>query len=171
MQVQRKRRFGELPGWVAAAFAALFGAGAIYNIVRGDWLNAAGGIGIAAILGGLYLHSRSEEAKLARFLAWLTENAAAIRNGGASFDGVAITSQTRIRRFETCATILIVGFRTSSRFLIEGRDNSALVGIGYTAIALLFGWWSILGPFWTIPIVIRNAMGGHRLTVGDLLAG
>jgi hypothetical protein len=167
VQVEDKRGWVR---WVLLAAGIAFCLPVPFNLYRGDFANAAGGAVIgAAGVGGFLVTHRARIAR-ANFIRWLYENADAVRNGSATFDGQPIRLSTRLRVFETAVSMLLVSCKFSSRFIVDGDPAATTVKFTSTAASLLLGWWGIpFGPVFTLMAVYRNLRGGHTTTVSQLL--
>jgi hypothetical protein len=73
--------------------------------------------------------------------------------------------------FQYCISVLVVTFKRASRvYEIGPGANTFRLGLRYSAVSLLLGWWGIpWGPIWTIGTVFTNCQGGKDIT-HDLLA-
>jgi hypothetical protein len=72
----------------------------------------------------------------------------------------------RLVHYSYCVSILILTFkRSTSPQLIRAGQSPALMGLPWTALTLVAGWWGIpWGPIYTIQCVARNLRGGYDVT-------
>lgn len=157
--------------WIALICAILFAAGGIYNLVGPgpNYVEAAGGLGFAAALAGVFLFSRREERRSEGFLTWLLQNADAIERGDAKYGGAPIRKTTRVTQYQAALSFLIVSLKLPSAYYI-GEQDRFLTAALYTFVSLLLGWWGIpWGPIYTVQAVYSNLTGGKRRTVGELM--
>ncbi len=125
---------------------------------------------IAAVIGVISFTLRKGMTKSGEFLAWVNENIGSIKNGTAMYRGRHITLDTEITQFQACISLLLFSTRLPSGFYIKGQDNSLAAGLVFTIISLMLGWWGIpWGPVFTIHTLIKNLMGGHKQTIGELV--
>jgi len=77
-----------------------------------------------------------------------------------------LQSGTKIIVFQYCFSIFILSFkRPSPAFLVKVNESQWNLGIKYSLISFLFGWWGIpWGPIWTISTLFRNLKGGVDVT-------
>ncbi len=132
--------------------------------------------GVAALYLVIFLYLvRRETARSLSFAAWLDENRAALLSGATlEYAGTPVhrDSVVAFYSYVLCGFCpLPVAERFVSRSYIVGAGSRLWPRLGYTAVSLLLGWWSLVG----IPAVIassyRNLMGGARQTVSGLLDG
>ncbi len=122
---------------------------------------------IATLIAGVFVFFEVEKHRARRFLRWLRKNREALQVGGVPFHGQELGTQSEVVQYEICVSmfILYAQFRTS--YCVKGRDLG--MRLLSTVIVLLFGWWSLWGPFVTIKNLVVNLRGGHRVRVEDLL--
>jgi hypothetical protein len=90
------------------------------------------------------------------------------RYAGASpvrvIDEIAIGG--RLVVYQYCISLGIVTFKRSSGVkLVHAGQNAALVGLPYTLVSVVAGWWGIpWGPIYTIETILRNLQGGIDVT-------
>lgn len=105
------------------------------------------------------------------FLHWLGMNHAAVREGTAMFRDVRITPQTELVRFTTVVSMVLMTFRTPSRFYVKGVESTGWANAAYTTATFLLGWWGFpWGLIYTPAALYRNLSGGERVSVDALLA-
>ncbi len=153
--------------------AGLFLVGAGYNFISsdGDVTEGIAGLVIAASLIGLWWLTREQDRLNREFVAWLSDNAAAIASGGSRYKETLITGKTEITQYQVALSFLIVSIKVPSRFLIAGDTSKTAIAWSYTIASVVFGWWGIpWGPVYTIQSVFRNLKGGHKQKVWDILA-
>lgn len=125
---------------------------------------------VTVVIGAVAIFIYKEEKKSTDFLKWLVNNALQIKNGAAQYNGKLIKQTTETTQFQACFSFLVLSTKSPSRFFIRGHDNTILMGTIYTIITLIFGWWGIpWGPIYTLETLYRNATGGHKQVVGDML--
>jgi hypothetical protein len=79
-----------------------------------------------------------------------------------------VTLDTKLVQYQ-CAVAFVVGcFLTPSRLYIQGEEDTAPVAIFCTVVSLLFGWWALPGPLFTLRALWVNLRGGSVSTVRDL---
>lgn len=158
--------------WLLLVFAALFLVGASYNLaLTGDYTNAVAGLGIAAFMVGVYLFFRRERQKSFAFLTWLVANRDAFSRGPALYEGKPITPDTRLVRFQACLSFLVVSTKAPSRYCVEAYDYVFPIGLVFSLVTLVLGWWGLpWGPLWTLQVLRLNLGGGETQVVADLLA-
>ena len=152
-------------------FALLFGAGAVYNLFRGNFVNVAWGLGFAFVLfvfGSLLGH---EEARAEEFEKWLLNNKTALLDGETlDFEGQNIALTTQLARYEWLLSFVIASSSQKTRYLVRGTTKTKLSACFCCVLTLIFGWWSLpTGPletFWTLG---KNARGGEKTDVARLL--
>ena len=68
--------------------------------------------------------------------------------------------------FHYCVSIVVLTFRRSSDiYFVRAGESAAKIGIGFTLLSLLAGWWGIpWGPIYTIGSVATNLGGGKDVT-------
>jgi hypothetical protein len=78
----------------------------------------------------------------------------------------AIEAGARLVVYQYCVSILILTFRRASGVkLIAPGQNPVLIGLPYTLVTLVAGWWGIpWGPIYTIQALWRNLNGGIDVT-------
>ena len=155
--------------WVGAlALLSLLFAGMSYSEGKSD--SAILWIEIAVVIGIIAIFIQKEEKKANDFLLWLVNNAAAVRNGTARYDGKLITPATKVTQFQACFSFLIMTTKSPSRFFINGHDNLIANGLAYTLVTLVFGWWGLpWGPIYTLETLYRNTVGGHKQVIGEMI--
>lgn len=159
-------------GLATAALAVLGGGflvGAVLNLRTGDMAEAAACAAIGAVLLCAFVVYQRDARHERDLLDWLELNAAAIRKGGADYDGFTVTMHTPVRQFGLCVSALVIAWRLPSRLLLEGKDDVRLRGIVFSVATLLLGWWSLSGLVWTPAALVRNLRGGRAGTIGDYL--
>lgn len=71
----------------------------------------------------------------------------------------------KLVQYDYCFSFFVYATKNSSDlYFIKSDENAVLKGLSYTVATALFGWWSIVGPFWTVPALINNLRGGRDLT-------
>ena len=152
--------------------AALFLLGALYNLFgpEPNITEGTAGIAISLALGGVYLFRRQQLSLNILFLAWLHENAFAVKSGGAVYDGILVTAETEITQYQIALSALLVSAKSPSRFYFVGHEPTLGIAVFATVVSLIFGWWGIpWGPVYTIQAASRNIRGGMRQRVRALL--
>ena len=68
--------------------------------------------------------------------------------------------------FYYCVSLLIITLkRPSSIYFVRAGDTAMGMGLAFTAVSLVFGWWGIpWGPIYTIQSVYINLSGGKDVT-------
>jgi hypothetical protein len=72
----------------------------------------------------------------------------------------------RLVVYQYCISLVFVSYRRSSGIKsIRPGQSAVVVGLPYSLISLVAGWWGIpWGPFWTIRTIWRNLRGGIDVT-------
>lgn len=160
--------------WVLAIIALVSLAGLIRGILVMDSLpfdETLAQVVIMVVAGGLSVFFFKARKSTNKFLQWLAENAEVVRNGGALYESVPITSDTVLRSYQTTVSVVVFSMKEQTRFYVAGQESGALSGIFCTITSLVFGWWGIpWGPIWTVQSLLRNIRGGSKQKVGDLLS-
>ncbi|MFA4936211.1 MAG: hypothetical protein WC568_10295 [Candidatus Methanoperedens sp.] len=156
--------------WVGAlALLGLLFSGMSYS--DGKYDTAVFWLEIAVVIGIIAIFLQKEKNKSNDFLLWLVNNGANVRNGTARYNGKHITLTTEVTQFQACFSFLILTTKSPSRFFIRGQDNLIAIGLVYTLVTLVFGWWGLpWGPIYTLETLYRNIVGGHKQNIGDMLA-
>lgn len=156
--------------WILPIVALLFAGGAVVAGADGQVANAAVAGAIALVAVGLFLFFRGQRQAQERFLGWLSSNAEAISRGGVARGQIVVRPETELMVYEAASSFFVVTLRLRSRMFLAGEREAGTARWMYSLASLIFGWWGIpWGPIWTIGAVVRNARGGHRLRVADLL--
>ena len=93
--------------------------------------------------------------------ARLARNREAIRNGTALFNGLSITYETELTRYEQGTALLFVYIWKYSQFYVYGQESPGPLPRDFILHSLLWGWWSFpLGPVRTLRAIITNLRGG-----------
>jgi Fe-S cluster assembly iron-binding protein IscA len=102
--------------------------------------------------------------------ARLARNRESIRNGTALFNGIPITYETELTRYEL-VTAFIFGYECEySRYYVYGQESPGSIPHVFVLHSLVFGWWSFpMGPVHTVAAIITNLRGGRRRRVSDLI--
>ena len=157
--------------WVLLGAGGLFALGVPVNLVNGDLPNALVGALISGLgVGGFLFITQNQKAR-ARFLAWLSANAAAVRAGGAVWEGQTVTEATVLKTYDVAVSMLIVSTRFMTRFVLAGDPAEARIKWVATAVSILLGPWGIpFGPIFSIQALVKNLRGGHAVPLSALLA-
>jgi hypothetical protein len=148
------------------AFSILFLLGAIYNLVKLDFINVVWGLIISGVLFGLYLLLKRESRKSDEFISWITYNQDKIIREGAVYQDILIDKDTQITQFQVCLSFLIFTTKIPTRFYIKDHDNTIFISLFCTFISLIGGWWGLpWGPIYTVQVVIKNIVGGNKRTI------
>jgi hypothetical protein len=77
---------------------------------------------------------------------------------------------SRLVVYQYCISLFIVSYKRSSGIKsVRPGQSAVVVGLPYTLISLVAGWWGIpWGPFWTIRTMWRNLKGGVDVTPARL---
>lgn len=127
-------------------------------------------LGISVFCLGAFAILKTEERKRKEFASWFAQNKEAIQGGRASYEGKEINPQTQLVQFTVVISLLVISTRVPSRYYVLGQESTTLVGIIYSVITLITGWWGIPhGPIWTVKAVYKNLTNGYRISVSDLL--
>jgi hypothetical protein len=67
-------------------------------------------------------------------------------------------------------SLLVITITLPSRHYI-GNESAAATGLLCAFTSLVLGWWGVpWGPVYTVQSLFRNARGGIKMAVGDVLA-
>lgn len=68
--------------------------------------------------------------------------------------------------FEYCISIIVMTFRQpSALYFIKSSESPFMVGLPYTVLSLLLGWWGFpWGPIYTFSSIATNLRGGKDIT-------
>lgn len=69
----------------------------------------------------------------------------------------------------TLSAIIYTTTRPTKIFNPTSRRKALMLGLPYTLISIVLGWWSLTGFIWTITSIIRNSSGGTDVS-GEILA-
>ena len=72
----------------------------------------------------------------------LARNREAIRNGTALFNGIPITYETELTRYEQVTALLFVYVWKYSQFYVYGQESPGSLPRDFILHSLLWGWWS-----------------------------
>lgn len=155
--------------WVGAlALLGLLMAGLGFS--KGEYDAAIFWLGAGVVIGIIAIFLQKDKNKSENFLIWIVNNAAQIRNGTARYEGELITPATEVTQFQACFSFLIMTTKSPSRFFIKGHDNLIAIGLAYTLVTLVFGWWGLpWGPIYTLETLYRNTVGGHKQVIGEMI--
>ncbi len=172
--------------WLLPIISIAALAGAINGAFIKDEVRPAGiivNLVVALIPAGWFWLLYTQKKAKQRFLLWLLQHVDEVRQSKATYEGIPITPNTVIRRYQSTVSIVVMTFRYYSQYYIEAAQTGATtrvtqsyraskaVGVAYTFLALIFGWWGIpWGPIWTLQTIGVNMSGGVKQSVGDLLA-
>lgn len=119
----------------------------------------------------MYLWSRkNRKFKSSMFENWIIDHKHEIESGHATYQGIAVSPETKLVRYHVAISFILVSIRHPSPDLyIEGSSTEKRIRFGYTLFSLLFGWWGIIGPIFTIQVLYWNATKKHQLTAKQLI--
>lgn len=68
--------------------------------------------------------------------------------------------------YHYCISVIFMTFRRSSGvFFVKAGDSAVAMGLLYTFISFLFGWWGFpWGPIYTVEAIVKNFGGGTDVT-------
>lgn len=152
-------------------FAFLFSLAALWNLITGDFVNAAWGFGIAVFLMWVGKLLGREEKQAEEFENWLVQNKSALFDGQfLEYHGQNIGLQTSLTRFFIVFSFLVFSTKEKTRYLVRGTTKTRLAGLFCSVLTLLFGWWALPeGPLSTLWALSKNARGGEICEVAALL--
>jgi Fe-S cluster assembly iron-binding protein IscA len=102
--------------------------------------------------------------------ARLARNRESIRNGTAFFNGIRISYETELTRYERVSGFFFFYTWEYSRYYVYGQESPVSIPYIFTLHSLVFGWWSFpFGPVSTVAAIITNLSGGRRRRVSDLI--
>jgi hypothetical protein len=156
---------------LVAGFAFLFLGAAVWNLFQGDTENATFGFVIGSVLAVFAYAVSREENATQEFLGFLVENEEKLNAGSSiEYQGRTLSSSTDVTQFYACVSFLILTTKVPSRFFIRGSHNTAGIGLIYSLVTLVFGWWGIpFGPIYTIQSLYKNIRGGEKKPISQLL--
>src|SRR3989338_2986177 len=157
--------------FVPLLFGFVFLIGSLYNFYfNQNHVEALGGLGISALLFGLFFFIQNEERKTLEFLNWLFKNEPLLDQETLLYNGQRILKTSELVQFEATLSFLVFSTKISSRFYLKSPHNLLPVGLAYSFITLLFGLWALPhGPIWTIRSIMTNLRGGKTQKVSDLI--
>jgi hypothetical protein len=166
----------EWPTMPFGFWSAAFLAGVVWNVFdadwttgRGDWDNIAVGLALAALFFGLMRFCTRQRGRDVRFRKWLDDNIGAVMARGAAYQGVFLTRETVLVRYQGVLSLLFFSHTVPSRLLVADTTQCRWTGVAYSTATLLVGWWGIpWGPIRTIQYVVRNSKGGVRVPITEL---
>lgn len=100
---------------------------------------------------------------------WINRNVREIEDGTARYEGVPISKETKIRRFHSCISFLLVTTRQSSELVLDGTPECDSTRFRCLIVTALCGWWSIFGIVYAPVYLLKNLAGGDVMTVEDCL--
>ena len=156
---------------ILKGFGFLFGAAALWNLVKGDFSNAVWGFGIAVVLLMVGGQLSREDARAEEFENWLLDNKTALLDGQRlDFYGHNIALETKLTRYFVVFSFLIFSTKEKTRYLVCGETKTRLRGLFCSFLTLIFGWWALPeGPLSTLWSLGKNARGGEISQVAVLL--
>lgn len=84
------------------------------------------------------------------FKRWMRWNEEAIRQGGAVYRNCRVTPETELVAYQLCVSYLISAARVWSPYYVKRSPQARCMCTVFTALTLIFGWWSLVGPLATI---------------------
>lgn len=122
---------------------------------------------LTVLMAVVFVLFRVEKYRAQQFLKLLYRSRSELEWGRVAWRGEALTRASQVVQYEVCVSmfVLYAQFRTSYFPRGGGRAMQVLS----TLLVLLFGWWSLTGPFITVPTLILNVRGGVVLSVEDLI--
>jgi Fe-S cluster assembly iron-binding protein IscA len=103
-------------------------------------------------------------------VAFLARNREAIRDGTALFNGIPITYETELTRYEKVTSPIFVCITEYSRYYVYGHESPGSLPHLFILNSLVLGWWSFpWGPVRTLRAIYLNLRGGRRRRVIDLI--
>ena len=77
-----------------------------------------------------------------------------------------ITKGGKFVIYQYCISVIFMTFRrTSGVVFVEAGKNAVLMGLPYTLLSVLLGWWGLpWGPIYTVESIIKNFGGGRDVT-------
>ncbi|MBI1744486.1 hypothetical protein HYR54_15670 [Candidatus Acetothermia bacterium] len=152
-------------------FPALFLVAAVFHGTNGSLANAAWDLLFAVLMSAAQFLARVQQRESGDFLIWLDHNRERLQCDIAFYKGRRVTPLTEVTQFRACLSPLTTTVKLTSRYLIHGQDNLLGMGLAYSLVTLLLGWWKLpWGPVHTFLTLLTNLLGGHKHTVAELLA-
>src|SRR5258708_12491692 len=144
-------------------------AGGFYNLVKGNFVDAALALGFAAILFFFGRWVVKEKEQTVEFLNWIKSKQEDLNKGWAFYRGQKITLNTEVTQYQGCISFLLMTSRFRSRYLIAGHGNTGdwLIFTGLTFFFLSCGFPS--GLLFPPQALYRNLRAGHCQPLGTLL--
>lgn len=113
----------------------------------------------------------ADAASQEKFLLWLFENQAAIKDGGgAVYEGERVTMKSFAVRYETCFSIIFMTMRNKTPMFLKDSAPARRSQITASILSYLFGWWGIpFGIIFTPIVVMNNIRSADKLVVEDVI--
>jgi len=154
----------------ATVFAVLFFIGFIVNIITGTYDEAAACLGISATLAFIVYNSYRKDRKVESFLENISQNREILKTGPILYEGIYLTPDTEITRFDLCIGLVLFCIRDRSRYFIKGHHNIFAYGLLFSVVTFLLGWIGLpAGPVYTVKALAANIRGGHKQTIRELI--
>ncbi|OXM85806.1 hypothetical protein [Paenibacillus rigui] len=126
---------------------------------------------IALALCLLLLFGRRDKQSTDDFITWLKRNAVQLLdNKTLQYNNVDISLETVLVQYHFCFSFGFFSNRYPSRYWITEYHLTPLISLFYSAITVVFGWWSLpTGPFRAIYTIYKNATGGEKIRIRQLI--
>jgi hypothetical protein len=142
----------------------------VVHVLMGNFGDGGILLGFVGIVGVVLYFMHRERQKALEFLLWLQANRQSIEKGWSYYDARKVTPNSTLVQYQACVSLLIVTMRFRSPRVIVGSPEQQNTAILYMLISALFGWWGIpWGFIYTPQAIYRNAKGGYRQAVSELL--
>ena len=160
--------------WVLLAFGILFLGSAVGHFMKLISDSSAGEgwvcVALSAFCLGAFAILQAEKNSQKRFLNWIAANREIIKSGRATYEEKAITPDTKLVQFTVVISLIVITTRIPSRYYTVGQESATFVGLVYSFITLITGWWGIPhGPIYTVQSLYKNLTHRSVITVSDLL--
>lgn len=154
--------------------AGLFVCGVGFNVYYGTY-DVAGQCGVIAILlFGLYLFWRRQERQNEEFLTCLLQNKEEMKRDRTKpifWNDVSLTYDSQVVQYQSCMSFIVITYENPTAYIPESSPQRIGINLLATVITLLIGWWGFpWGPVYSVRSLYRNARGGVKTPVSELIA-
>jgi len=119
----------------------------------------------------IYFYFYTEEGESRKFQVWLWQKHPDFEEGKIlSYQGYSINKDTQIRHYSGIISYFLSSTVFHSRPLLKEKDRIFYLGLFYSLVSLIVGWWQIpFGPYLTIRSLVRNLKGGEVYTIEEMI--
>lgn len=155
---------------VAVLLFLLCLGGGIYKLFTGHFADGGLLLGFCAGVAVFATWAAKHRKQAVEFLTWIKSKQEDLKKGWAFYRGQKITLDTEVTQYQGCISFVIMTSRFRSRYMVVGQGNAG-TWLLFSSLTLFLGWWGLpWGFIFTPQALYRNLRGGHRQTVGTLLA-